>query len=417
MKALHAYDSDSANSEDNSPSSSPVNKQQCSLRPDSKLTHPDQSKPATTHSVSQSHSALGGGYVSKRKRHSQTSSSTAEVNTRVKSSIVSQYLSSTLKTATKQVKLTNHLPSSFETIKSDKHTKPVLSLQWHNSDPRLLLTSSLDGSIKLWDATQPPKCIATYQFHQSAAVRKSCWVTSSTIISGGYDHMAACSDVETSKVLSQLKHNGYVTAIACHPSDSNMVVTGDSERNVMQWDLRTGKCTKQCKGAEGKVLDVIFLQNKKEFVTSTDVRRNAFGRTLNVWDLAGGVVISQQLYVEPYTCPCLRVHPSDSVFLAQSNGNYIILFSSNKPYKLNKYKRYEGHTVQGYDVGFDVSPDGTIVCSASSNGQIKFYEYTSSRMLTSLSLSQSPCLAVAWNPTLASTVAVSDWTGDLFMLK
>lgn len=48
---------------------------------------------------------------------------------------------------------------------------------------------------------------------------------------------------------------------------------------------------------------------------------------------------------ERYTCPSLKVHPSDSSFIAQTNGNYIAAFSTNRPYKM-KDKRYTGHKVR-----------------------------------------------------------------------
>ena len=48
---------------------------------------------------------------------------------------------------------------------------------------------------------------------------------------------------------------------------------------------------------------------------------------------------------EAFTCTCLKVHPHEAHFVAQSNGDYIALFSTRKPYKLNKFKRYEGHKV------------------------------------------------------------------------
>ena len=50
-------------------------------------------------------------------------------------------------------------------------------------------------------------------------------------------------------------------------------------------------------------------------------------------------------FQEAFTCTCLKVHPYESHFVAQSNGDYIALFSTRKPYKLNKFKRYEGHKV------------------------------------------------------------------------
>ena len=61
---------------------------------------------------------------------------------------------------------------------------------------------------------------------------------------------------------------------------------------------------------------------------------------------------------EAFTCTCLKVHPHESHFMAQSNGDYIALFSTRKPYKLNKFKRYEGHKVMmSNDVKIEVKTE------------------------------------------------------------
>ena len=52
------------------------------------------------------------------------------------------------------------------------------------------------------------------------------------------------------------------------------------------------------------------------------------------------------LLKERYTISRLKLHPSDGNFLAQSNGNYIAVFSGTRPYKMNKGKRFEGHKVR-----------------------------------------------------------------------
>lgn len=49
---------------------------------------------------------------------------------------------------------------------------------------------------------------------------------------------------------------------------------------------------------------------------------------------------------ERYSCTRLKLHPTSGHFLAQSHGNYIALFSVNKPFKMNKAKRFEGHKVR-----------------------------------------------------------------------
>lgn len=50
---------------------------------------------------------------------------------------------------------------------------------------------------------------------------------------------------------------------------------------------------------------------------------------------------------ERYTCPSLALHPLDDCFVAQTNGNYVAVFSSQRPYRMNKRRRYEGHKVGG----------------------------------------------------------------------
>jgi len=50
------------------------------------------------------------------------------------------------------------------------------------------------------------------------------------------------------------------------------------------------------------------------------------------------VPISNQVYQEPHTCPALRAHPTAPSFVAQSNAGYICIFSTRKPFRLNKTK-------------------------------------------------------------------------------
>jgi len=51
-------------------------------------------------------------------------------------------------------------------------------------------------------------------------------------------------------------------------------------------------------------------------------------------------MLLNKVYAEAYACPCVRLHPFDSIFFTQSNGNYVAIFTSTPPYRLNKYKRY-----------------------------------------------------------------------------
>lgn len=356
------------------------------------------------------------GYISKRKRKAKDPPETTNTEPML-SSILAPYFTSSLlqPDGAKQAKYRTSIPRHTKNVFTD-HTKPVLSLEWHRYDPRLLLSASLDGGVKLWDVEERGKCIATYNLH-SGAVRDVEWVSGETAISVGYDCAAIHSDVAYGREITRLKHSVYVSVVKVRPSDTNVVLTGDFDGRLQLWDLRTSKLIKDYKGAGGKILDAAFLPSHDEFVASSDiVRKNAFSQAMNVWDLDSGVTLTHQLYFEPFSCPCLKVHNNGQEFLAQSNGNYVVLFSAKKPFKLNKWKRFQGHYVSGFDVGFDMNSDGSVLCSASSDGKINFYDYVSTKLVRTLTLTDSACLAVAWNPQSPFQVAVSDWKGKIYTL-
>ncbi|PNJ26322.1 WDR25 isoform 10, partial [Pongo abelii] len=79
---------------------------------------------------------------------------------------------------------------------------------------------------------------------------------------------------------------------------------------------------------------------------STDAStRDSADRTIIAWDFRTSAKISNQIFHERFTCPSLALHPREPVFLAQTNGNYLALFSTVWPYRMSRRRRYEGHKV------------------------------------------------------------------------
>ena len=357
------------------------------------------------------------GYVSKRKRNRVERDSLSSISESPCNSELSVYfrVPSESKFLPKQPRIRNATPTGCYQLPRE-HGKPVLSVDWHPSNENLLLSSSLDGTVKLWEISpRQRKSVATYSLH-TAAVRSGQWVSHNTVVTGGFDRQTLVSDVERGKVLSAFKHDEFVSVVKVHPQERNVIFTGDFGANLQSWDIRSGKKAQQYEGAGGKILDIAFLQ-KGELVASSDiVRKNACSQALCVWNTISSIVVSKQIYLEPYTCPCLRVHPYRNEFYAQSNGNYIVIFSAIKPYKCNKYRRFEGHEVEGNSVQFDISPDGSLLCSASANGQAVVYDADTTNVVCSLSVSDSSCISVAWHRFNTSTVAVSDWNSNIYIL-
>lgn len=331
----------------------------------------------------------------------------AEQTVRKISELIKPYLGSRYKLTEVPKSLIFHM---------SKHNGPVNAIQWCTvrEQSHMLLSASMDKTIKVWDAVDTGVCLRTFSCH-SSAVRAAQWSSCGRrILSGGFDSMLHLTDVETGKQIISSENEFRISTLKFHPTDSNVFLCGGFSPEVKAWDIRICKVTRVYKAAVQQTLDILFLPEGKEFLTSTDaVSRDSADRTIIAWDFLSAAKISNQIFHERYTCPSLALHPRESMFVAQTNGNYVALFSSQRPYRINKKKRYEGHKVEGFAVGCEFSPDGTLLVTGSSDGKVFFYNYHTSRIVRTLSAHREACVSAVFHPVLPSLLATSDWAGEI----
>ncbi|XP_042304026.1 WD repeat-containing protein 25 isoform X2 [Sceloporus undulatus] len=292
------------------------------------------------------------------------------------------------------------------------HSGPVNAVQWCPLQKwsHMLLSASMDKTVKVWDAVDQGYCLKTYP-HHTCAVRAVQWFPcGSRFLSGGFDNMVHSIDIETGAQLFTSRNDFRISTLKIHPLDPNVFICGGFSPEVKAWDMRSSKIIKVYKAAVQQTLDIMFLPGGKEFLTSTDaVSQDSADRTIIAWDFHTAAKISNQIFHERYTCPSLTPHPKEPVFVAQTNGNYMALFSSLRPYRINKKKRYEGHKVEGFAVGCEFSPDGMLLVSGSSDGNVFFYNYHTSRIIRTLSGHSQACVSAKFHPVLPSLLATCGW--------
>uniref|UniRef100_H3A7P1 WD repeat domain 25 n=1 Tax=Latimeria chalumnae TaxID=7897 RepID=H3A7P1_LATCH len=268
--------------------------------------------------------------------------------------------------------------------------------------------------VKVWDAVETGKCLKTYSSH-SGAVRDAQWSSCGRqILSGGFDSMIHLTDIETEKQFASFNSDFKVSCLKFHPTNSNVFLCGGFSSVIKAWDTRSCQIIHTYRAAAQQTLDILFLPEGREFLASTDsVSRDSADRTIIAWDFHTAAKVSNQIFHERFTCPSMALHPKESVFAAQTNGNYIALFSTQRPYRMNKKKRYEGHKVEGYAVGCEFSPDGTLLATGSSEGNIYFYNYITSRVMRTIPAHCQACVTVTFHPVLPSVLATCDWGGEI----
>ncbi|GAB6022764.1 WD repeat-containing protein 25 [Chamberlinius hualienensis] len=319
------------------------------------------------------------------------------------------------------------LPEESNLRTEMRHKSCVNSVEWGTqvSSAHLLLSASMDGSVKIFNAITKAKEDQELNLryhniiHDGQAVRCARWhPTHNSILTGGFDKNVVLTDIIEGKEIERFSHPDYVYCLKVNPYEPNMFVSGSSSAAYC-WDIRQNSKTptRTYSHSCSDVKDVEFLPGGMEFVCcSTLVTRESADKNIIVWDLRSGALLSNQIFHERYHCTSLKVHPDGKQFLAQTNGDYIALFSTKSPYKLNKNLRYEGHKVQGYWIGFDVSKDGKLIYSGSADGKLYIYNNYNGDICRTLRISNKPLISVQSHSVLPNTVALSDFSGNIHII-
>jgi len=281
----------------------------------------------------------------------------------------------------------------------------------------LLASAGNDASIKIWDIFRSKECIMSVKYH-TKAIREIQWnKDSSSILSCSYDKTVKLIDVETGSLIHDFKHDNYALAIQYHPNNDNLFITGGAFPTILCWDIRAATGISEYKNLVGHIQSLEFINNGKQFISSSDItKRNSLDRSIIVWDFDSRVQLSNQVYIEAYTCPCIRAHPSGNNFVAQSNGGYIAIFSTISPYKMNRGMRYQGHKVNGNNINCSFSYDGEFLATGSAEGCIYYYA-KSTKIARVLRPHTKVCTDAVFHPQIPYLTATCGWDKNVCILE
>ncbi|KAK8809283.1 hypothetical protein WA171_000867 [Blastocystis sp. BT1] len=320
--------------------------------------------------------------------------------------------------AKQQFTVKSKIPTDVDSVLSG-HDGAITALRWHPVYGHLLVSSSLDSSVRLWSVY--PNKGEVLNLRHTQGVKDIRWsVDGCTLFSGGLDCYVNVIDTEKGVCSHSYKHTEWVTSLCAHPTNPSLFLSGGHQKGIVCWDTRVGSVVCEYFAEFGEVEDMTFLdKNGNSFLSSAEItKRNSTDKGLIVWDFRSGAPLSNQIYLETYTCSCVRKHPTEEVFVAQSAADYLALFQSTKPYRLNRTKRYGGHKVSGYKIGFSFSPDGEIIVTGSTGGSLYFYDYHTSRILDVMrAFNKCACMCAEYHPRLSSAIAIGSWDGKIAVLK
>jgi WD40 repeat protein len=196
------------------------------------------------------------------------------------------------------------------------HTSGVLCVQF-TPDSRKILTSSLDKTIKIWDA-QSSEELHSLNGHTEAVWWISLSPDGSRCASASRDKSVKIWDVATTKnILTLLGHTDRVQWVAYSP-DGKQLASASFDKTVKLWDAETGRESSRLAVYTSPVTCVAFSHDGARFASSS-----ASGG-VKIWERLTG----KELFTVPGDYWMLAFNADGGRLAASSTDGKVTLFDS-----------------------------------------------------------------------------------------
>ncbi|KAI8321116.1 WD40 repeat-like protein [Martensiomyces pterosporus] len=288
------------------------------------------------------------------------------------------------------------------------HTGGVSAIRFIPDSGHLLLSSGMDGLVKIYDTHSSLTHLRTYIGHSKAVRDISFAPDGQSFLSSSYDKYTKLWDTETGKCRQRFSAGGKIPYVArFYPEDPNIFLVGQGDKKIVQWDIRSNEVVQEYDQHLGAINSLTFFDSNRRFISTSD------DKTMRVWEFGIPVVIKLVADPSMHSVPAVALHPNEKWFAGQSMDNRIVVYSAGERIKPHRRKEFSGHLTAGYACQPSFSPDGKILTSGDAEGQVWCWDWQSARVLGKWKAHDKVAIGSAWHPRETSKVATCSWDGTI----
>lgn len=192
---------------------------------------------------------------------------------------------------------------------AENHTEAVLDVSYMQGVSDKFITSSADGTIRLWDANDySVKARCLNQESNISGVYPLCSIfTDEVILSGWSDGKIRAFRVDNNSQLWQIDnaHKNGVTCIALS-SNFKFIVSGGQEGEIRVWEIRSRELVAHLKEHTSKVTKIIIFEDDIHMLSCSR------DKSILCWDMKNQKRISNQT-LRMGGINCISVNPIDKM--------------------------------------------------------------------------------------------------------
>lgn len=260
---------------------------------------------------------------------------------------------------------------------------PNGGIAW-SSNGQVLLASSSDYSIKLWDINTR-ECHQVLQGHQGAVDCLALSPDDQWLVSGSEDMTVRIWQVSTGDCLHILSgHTRGVWSVAVSP-DGMLVASGGMDKTIRFWEIQTGQLLNTLP-IGSNIAALAFSPNSKLLANGDDHHQ------VKLWDVSTGQCL-KTLDGHDSWLRAIAFSPDGGRLVSSGGDNTVKIWDVNTGQCL---KTLRGHTDDIYTVA--ISPNGQLIASGSETQEIKLWSMQTGQCLKTLVGYQSAVTSVVISP-------------------
>lgn len=285
------------------------------------------------------------------------------------------------------------------------HTKPITATRYFPQTAHLVLSSSLDSKVKLWELYKEKRCIMTFSGHKAGVKDIGFNATGDKFVSASYDKYMKLWDTETGQCVQRFTNNKMAYCVKFNPSPENahFFLTGMANKKILCWDCRSGEIVQEYDRHLGAISSINFVDENRKFITTSD------DKSMRVWEWDIPVDIKYIADPTLYSMPAVTSAPNNRRLLCQSMDNKLQSFTCHNKFKLDNNKIFKGHMVAGFACSPDFSCDMSIVTSGDADGKIFFWSWSSTKIISTFKAHDGVCISVMWHPHEKQKLVSAGW--------